>query len=190
MIEGWFDFEDVYDLAIKVVEVYDEKISFLVEVGAFLGKSTVYLGQKLKESGKKGRIFAVDTWEGTPGETEHERIKTEVGDLFTAFKNNLIEYGVDDVVSPVKMSSYEAAKEFAHRGVDFVFLDAAHDYESVYEDMTLWWPKVDKLMAGHDFHPSWPGVVGAVVDFCEDNGLIYETMGNCWLIWRGENGLE
>jgi len=49
---------------------------------------------------------------------------------------------------------------------DLVFIDALHDYESVMQDISLWWPKVRQggILAGHDYNHKWPGVERAVAD--------------------------
>ena len=51
--------------------------------------------------------------------------------------------------------SVEASKLFTDSQLDFVYIDARHDYEGVLEDMNAWWPKlkVGGLFAGHDFVP-------------------------------------
>ncbi len=49
---------------------------------------------------------------------------------------------------------------------DLVFIDALHDYESVKEDIGLWWPQVRTggILALHDFNHQWPGVERAVAE--------------------------
>ena len=39
------------------------------------------------------------------------------------------------------------------RSVDFVYIDARHDYKGAMEDIKAWWPKLKKggLLSGHDF---------------------------------------
>lgn len=67
-------------------------------------------------------------------------------------------------------TSKEAAKLFEKGSVDFVFIDANHNYEYVKEDIALWWPKVKKggVLSGHDYgQPVWPGVKKAVDEFFE-----------------------
>lgn len=50
--------------------------------------------------------------------------------------------------------------------VDLIFIDALHDYESVKQDIALWWPKVrvGGMLAGHDFNHKWPGCERAVAE--------------------------
>lgn len=49
--------------------------------------------------------------------------------------------------------SVQEALKFPDNSLDFVYLDARHDYEGVKEDLHAWWPKLKPggVMAGHDF---------------------------------------
>jgi hypothetical protein len=51
--------------------------------------------------------------------------------------------------------SVDVAKTFTDEQLDFVYIDARHDYAGVLEDLEAWWPKlkVGGLIAGHDFIP-------------------------------------
>ena len=53
----------------------------------------------------------------------------------------------------LKMKSTEAAGTFEDEALDWVYIDARHDYISVLEDMNAWWPKVKPggLFSGHDY---------------------------------------
>ena len=70
--------------------------------------------------------------------------------------------------------SVEKAKDFKDNSLDFVYLDARHDYAGVKEDLEAWWPKLKQggLFAGHDFVPDGNlkegafGVQKAVWEFC------------------------
>lgn len=53
----------------------------------------------------------------------------------------------------MRTTSAEAAEHFDDRSLDFVYLDARHDYTSVLEDLDSWFPKVrlGGIIAGHDY---------------------------------------
>ena len=46
-----------------------------------------------------------------------------------------------------------AAAKVAPRSLDFIYLDARHDYEGVAEDLRSWWPALRPggVLAGHDW---------------------------------------
>ena len=68
-------------------------------------------------------------------------------------------------------------------GADMVFIDAAHDYDSVVRDIgtarRLLVP--GGLLCGHDYGGSWPGVVQAVNELVPSKGVVnsiwYATHG-------------
>lgn len=49
--------------------------------------------------------------------------------------------------------SFDAAKAFEDCALDYVYVDAVHDYAGALNDMIDWWPKVRPggVMGGHDF---------------------------------------
>ena len=65
--------------------------------------------------------------------------------------------------------------------LDYVFLDAAHDYESIRDDIAAWWPKIKAggWLAGHDYTDA-EGVRRAV-----DEAFPHaEKLGTCWLVQK------
>lgn len=53
-----------------------------------------------------------------------------------------------------RMLSTEAAKKFEKESIDFIYIDARHDYCGVKEDIEHYWPilKPGGIMAGHDYN--------------------------------------
>ncbi len=74
----------------------------------------------------------------------------------------------------------------------FVYVDAAHDRDSVLADLGAWWPLVRPggILAGHDFDDTHPGVVAAVTEFAAARGLVVRTTheAECrsWYVYKGE----
>lgn len=180
-IQGWFDFEDLYDRAVR--EAPPQAV--FVEIGAWLGRSTAYLAQRIKESGKDIRLYVVDTWKGSPGEQAHEdEVRRAGGSIYPAFLENMRRAQVDDVILPMPMRSDLAAQSFADESLDFVFLDSSNRYEDVVRDLSQWYPKVrlGGVLAGHDYQPGCPDVVRAVNEFFRSEKIF--KIGNCFGVKR------
>lgn len=162
----------------------------IAEVGSWKGRGTRALGDNQPEG---GIIYAVDTWRGTPSLTataaEIELYEKELGDkpywwLFRKFIANTNGLRV----TPVLMPSIDAAKCFAEIGkrFDMIFLDAAHDYESVKADILAWRPLLAEggLFCGHDYHDyksRFPGVDRAVDESVSNVHAL--GVGSIW--WEG-----
>lgn len=118
-------------------------------------------------------VHSVDPWTNN-AELSHADA------AFECCKNMLQPYGNRSKM--IRTESIEAVKMYENESVDFVYIDALHDYESVSEDLHTWWPKVRKggVIAGHDFNDlAWPGVYDAVVTFAMNKCLpIYHINRN------------
>lgn len=160
-IEGWFDFRDVYDYVAATLP-HD---GVFVEVGAWKGKSAIYLADRLADLGRRVSIFAVDTFEGDSD--------TGKRDVFGEFTQNV----GDRLIFERRKTSLEAASDAPDRAFEGVFIDAAHDYESVKADIAAWLPKLKPggFFGGHDIDT--PGVKRAV----DEAGFEYVTQGRCWI---------
>lgn len=164
-IEGWFDFRDVYDYVAATLP----QDGHFVEVGAWKGKSAVYLLQRLQDLGRETtQICCVDTFEGD----------SETGRMFVLgeFVRNCDSSKCSDIQVD-KNTSHSAAGNHNEASLDGIFIDAAHDYESVKADIAAWLPKLKPggFFGGHDIDA--PGVKQAV----DEAGFEYVTQGRCWI---------
>lgn len=86
----------------------------------------------------------------------------------------------------LRFPSVEAVKIMSTPKLSWVFLDGAHHYEAVRDDIAAWWPKVEAggVLAGHDYsHPrdgKQFGVKQAVTEFAESAGLEVGLRGSVW----------
>jgi len=76
----------------------------------------------------------------------------------------------------MRMSSVEGAKQFEDESLDWVFIDANHEYKYIKENLEIWTPKVKSggLVSGHDYkNPKgkWKGITKAVNEFVPKNKL-------------------
>lgn len=147
--------------------------SVFVEVGLLEGQSLIYLIETSLLAGKQFHITGVDHFEG------------QSEGLLTVFESNLFQYRnqFDFIVA----KSTEAPKVFADKSVDLVFIDAAHDYESVKADILAWMPKVRGVIAGHDY-TSYPGVMRAVDEIFGDDVIKDYAFEGCWMVNIKDNG--
>jgi hypothetical protein len=160
-IPNHFSFQDVYDRA--VAESPDPAV--FVEVGTWFGSSTVYLASKIRDSGKRIKLYAVDNFTAEGAGPVLTAISARCGgNFYRIFRKNLLKCGVAQFVEPVIGDSTATAARFADESLDFVYIDACHEYRKVKSDIRAWRAKVRSggLLAGHDFDLAHLGVVKAV----------------------------
>ena len=141
----------------------------ILEIGSWMGRSTLALAENTT-----GIVYALDTWGGDEM-TKHLLEGREPDWLFQQFKTNTCHCRN---IIPIQNSSLAAAKEFQGPGFDMIFIDAAHDYESVKQDIIAWapWLLPNGIFCGHDFSGAWPGVMQAVRESIQ----IFKTVDTIW----------
>lgn len=181
-VPGHFNYENVYRDMIAFAPQYTEEK--FVEIGVWKGKSVSYAGVEIINSGKRIKLDAVDTWEGSPGEPilmEDESVVK--GTLYNEFIVNTVP--VRHVVTPIKMSSVEAAKLYPDNSLFFVFIDGSHLYDAVREDILAWLPKVKPggFIGGHDIDQpeEFNGVRRAVDELIGPQNIKVYNKG--WASW-------
>jgi hypothetical protein len=178
-IEGWFDFEKEYD---SFVDKAQDGAIF-VEVGSFLGKSSCYLAQKIKNSGKKITFYCVDTFEGVKNDPNYYDYYLKYGtDFFWKFEENINKCGAQNLIKPIKNTSEKASYLFEDKSLDLVFIDANHTYDFVKNDILYWQNKVkvNGIMAGHDY-ANYCDVPRAVDEIFKEK-VIKPKTGTTWIV--------
>lgn len=172
--QDWFTFPALYR---QMVRIAPAKAHF-VEVGVWKGRSAAFMAVEIINSGKTILLDLVDTWEGSPEHQDQEELAT----LYDTFLRNISP--VRSYVNVVRMDSIEAAKRYEDNSLDFVFIDAAHEYDAVKADIQAWLPKVKPggFLAGHDYYPDehWSGVKMAVDEIFGVENI--QTAEFCWLV--------
>jgi predicted O-methyltransferase YrrM len=75
--------------------------------------------------------------------------------------------------------SKDAIRAFEDNSLDFVYLDQEHDYKSVNEDLTLWWPKLTTggIMALRNYGAKNEGLKRAADEFIV--GMNFRIEASC-----------
>jgi predicted O-methyltransferase YrrM len=132
----------------------------LLEVGSWMGKSTLYLAAAARE--RKTQVVTVDHHRGSeehqPGWEYHDAtlVDAAVGriDTLPHFRRTTAMAGVEDVVVAVVAPSAVLASLW-NTPLAFVFLDGSHTDESAQRDLASWAPHLARggTLAIHDVFP-------------------------------------
>jgi SAM-dependent methyltransferase len=183
-IPGWFQWREAQE---EVVAHFPDGARF-VEVGCYLGKSLCSLAEVV--AGRSIEITGVDTCRGSGPEgvasvnAHGPAVEFGGGTFAGLLHRNILACGFGDAVRLLITDSLAAATMFADGSLDWVHLDARHDYDSVVADIEAWRPKLKPggWLSGDDYHPyAWPGVVAAVGDTLPDADVWWSTQ------WRWIN---
>lgn len=150
----------------------------LVGVGVEVGVRDGEFSEHLLREWQGRRLISVDAWdEEVDRNGDHADLGQAVIDgLYERTRSRLGRFGARSEI--VRSPSAGAAREIAPGSLDFVYIDAAHDLESVREDIAAWYPLVRPggIIAGHDYLDgpmcgTIYGVKSAVDELCEREGL-------------------
>jgi predicted O-methyltransferase YrrM len=177
-IDGWFDYQTIYDRQIEALV----NGSVIVEVGCWLGKSSCYLAQKIKESGKKIKLFCVDIWDYTDDDPYYLSFKETHPDLMKAFQSNVDSLGFTKIIKPLQGASAIVSQTFKDESIDFIFLDGNHHSPFIDDDLKLWFPKLKfgGCMGGHDYFDA-PDVHKSVNAFFNKK---VRVDGSSWYVYK------
>jgi hypothetical protein len=156
----------------------------VIEVGAYLGASTLFLAQRA------AKVYSVDTWLGSlefytlAHVNATPRFKNGYPTLYNQFAANMLLSGVGDKVYPIPLPSNLGAKLLHHYKIraDVVFIDASHEYEDVLEDL-LAYSQLAPVIIGDDY-TTWEGVKRAVDDFSKVHKYTKVITGQYYCLYR------
>lgn len=154
---------------IVIAMVKEHKPDVYVEVGCWKGELTDQIQPLVKEA------WAIDPHKQDLNEFDQYRCRMGAQqpvpqDELDAISDDLTRRFGDKFL---RMTSLEASRRFADNSVDFVFIDAIHDYEHVKEDIVAWYPKVKKggIIAGDDYKTRFPDLCEGVDEVLPDRQL-------------------
>jgi len=183
-------FESVIDAA---------KPNLIVEVGSWKGSSAIRMASLLRQQGIPGAVLCVDTWLGGLDHISNPMSpEWDIGryrqhgypGLYYQFLANVMHAGAQDYIVPFPNTSAIGARWLAKHNIpaDMVYVDASHDEDDVYRDVVDYWKvlRPGGVMFGDDWSDYWPGVVNAVTQFSQEQGLKLHAEGVNWLLIKPE----
>ncbi len=161
------------------------------KIGAEIGVRYGHFSKYLLGHSELSLLYSIDPWNWNEENDDPDA-------SYRITQENLEPFGNRSKM--IKAKNEDVLHLFDTETFDFVYLDALHDYESVKRDIENWWKRlrVGGCLAGHDYHEGdWPGVVRAVKEHTENEGLqifttdvgdtVGETDGNkkSWFVFKG-----
>ena len=130
-------------------------LKYGAELGVQKGINMKYLLDNIADL----HMIGVDIWSDKSvrfNNTKSEDLEKDTESINYTFYRDMVEYA--NAVSP-RLVLYRHFTNYAHKFVedeslDFVFIDAGHEYEDVKQDIRLWYPKIRQggYMLGHDIN--------------------------------------
>ena len=142
-------------------------------VAAVVGVASGDFSSVILETSRPKQLLLIDAWSmaGHPnyGDGGYQGVKER-------FQNE-IESGR---VHILRGYSYDKLMELEDRSLDWIYIDVAHDYYSVKNDLNIAFHKVKNggIISGHDYH-RWGrfgkrfGVLEAVNEYCIQNNMTF-----------------
>jgi len=158
----------------------------VVEVGSLLGASVAWMAK----ANPAAVFYCIDTWidPGFPvaGPIPRDRFGAQM--LYEQFLANMLHEGIDNRVSPIRMTSTLGLKALAKAEIlaDMVYIDGGHDYSECYVDLVYCLPILapGAVIVGDDCHSGFPGVEQAAKLFAEQEGFDMEIRDDKFILRR------
>lgn len=117
-------------------------------VGAEIGVEEGVYSEVLLRSNPRLHLYSIDAWEVYGNYRDHMK-QSEMDDIYKRAVDRLKPYSC----TVLKGYSVDMAKQFDDNSLDFVYLDANHEFVHVVNDIAAWEPKVKVggIISGHDY---------------------------------------
>jgi SAM-dependent methyltransferase len=173
--QGWYSDHPIFEKLLAA-----RRPKRIAEVGTLFGASSVHMARIAQRLDLEAEITCVDTFLGSREgffEFKHFRdamlARGQYG-FFEEFLGNVKAAGMAHCITPFPMTSVNAARIFAEKGMQFdlVYIDASHEYVDVLSDLRLWWPLVAPggVLFGDDFEEPWFDIIRAGMEFADEIG--------------------
>lgn len=141
-IQGWASTSPVFEECINKINP-----KTIIEVGTWKGCSAIHMAFKCLSKYNDFEIVCIDTflgswehWTTMPEYLPKEKLIHGRAHIYEQFLSNVMLTGFADHITPFPIDSINGALCLKHWGVqaDMIYIDAGHDYDSVFSDLTLY----------------------------------------------------
>lgn len=137
-----------------------EPPTVMVEIGSYLGRSTVFFGLCMKRLNPSGRVVAIDPHTGD--RQQLEALGADQLPSFELFRQHCRAAGVEPWVDSRHCTSVEAAEGWSEP-IDLLYVDGWHSYDAVLDDGRAWLPHLaDRGVVFFDDYKMYDDVRSAV----------------------------
>ncbi|HEY3308060.1 MAG TPA: class I SAM-dependent methyltransferase [Desulfuromonadaceae bacterium] len=138
----------------------------ILEIGSYQGGSTLAIGHAIANTDIE--LYCLDPWsnyfdQGDFAGFERSKISDDFRIINNFIKNTAF---ISDNLRMLRGKSSAFAEMLEGMEFDFIFIDGAHDYDSVRNDIKIAFSAIKPggFLCGHDFHNHGDGVVRAVYE--------------------------
>lgn len=116
--------------------------------GVEIGTERGLYAEEIAKRNPELDLYCVDAWTAYKGYRDHVT-QQKLDQIYDDAQKRLIPYKV----TLVKEWSMEALDRFDDKSLDFVYIDANHEFKQTVDDITEWTKKVKSggIVAGHDY---------------------------------------
>ena len=150
-------------------------------VGAEIGVERGMYSKVICNNSTNVKLYCIDAWTAYKGYRDHVS-QHKLDDMYEDTIKRLESHNVE----VIKGYSLDVVKQFKDNSLDFVYIDANHDFQNVCNDVIEWSKKVRPggMVCGHDYRRTKGGAVNDTVDVI--NAYVNAKGIKPLLIWRGD----
>jgi predicted O-methyltransferase YrrM len=136
-----------------IKELGDNSDKRMIEIGSFVGESTVLFAQSF------GSVTAIDPFMEGYDDKDPTSYLFEFNNVYETYLDRTKDY---TNIKTLKMTSDEGYDALKFNEWDFIYIDGLHTYEGVKNDIKNFLPLVKKggVIGGHDYTNQIPHLVG------------------------------
>ena len=158
----------LYDLIEYINEISPTNEMKMVEIGSYLGESTLVFANNFKE------VITIDPFlenYDLKDETIKYALLSEVHEQF------LLNIKDKNNIKHIHKTSDDAIVDLKGQSFDFIYIDGLHTYDQIKKDIKNYLPHVKKggFIAGHDYHSNHKGVIDGVNEMLKIDNIFLDT---------------